>query len=128
MPVVHITLECAAPTSHVDGAFRTLVAVTDAELREGAHFREAARRASIIGFGGPHRVVAVARLDAIAEETAHLATRDCQRPAPSMSERLESLLALGPAAVQDVSESHTNAQPTGARPAQFARRARSRGL
>lgn len=129
MPVFHIMLDCATPTSHVDGAFRTLVAVTDAEQREGAHFREAARRASIIGFGGPHRVVAVAQLDAIApEETAHLAARISQRPAPSMSERLESLLALGTGAVHDVSESDTNGQPTGALPPQIARRARSRGL
>src|SRR5690349_5282840 len=58
MPIVHISLECTTPTAHADGAFRTLVAVTEAELRDGAHLREAGRRASIVGFGGPHRVLA----------------------------------------------------------------------
>lgn len=93
MPVVHISLECATPTAHADGAFRTLVAVTDAELREGAHLREAARRASIVGFGGPHRLVTATRLDAATpEEATHFAALNVRWVGRSMNARLDSLL------------------------------------
>lgn len=128
MPVVHITLECATPTGHADGAFRTLVAVTDAQLHEGAHLREAVRRALIVGFGGPHRVLAFRRLDSVTPEVpTYLAAAIGQRAGPSMSERLESLLALGTPTANHVPESHADSQPAGRRRQQFPRGARTRG-
>jgi hypothetical protein len=128
MPVVHITIECATRTAHADGAFRTLVAVTDAELREGAHLREAARRASIIGFGGPHRVLACRRLDAVTPEVpAPLVTLEGELPAPSMSERLELLLTLVNGIVGDAPEPEAYHQATAAaRRQQSKRRAGAR--
>lgn len=111
MPVVHITLECAMPTAHTDGRFRTLVFVTDAELRDGDHVREAIRRASIIGFGGPHRVCAAKRLDAVAFEVCTESDPpDEGRSASSLCERLEPLLTAATAVEGDVPDSDAFSQ------------------
>lgn len=123
MPVLHISLECATPTAHASGAFRTLVAVTDTELREGAHLREAARRATIIGFRGPYRVLACRRVDAITlEAPAPLATLDGEPPAVSISDRLELLLMVGNGMVEDAPDPEAYHQPTAAARRQQSKR------
>lgn len=128
MPVFHISLECTTPTAHTDGTFRTLVAVTDAELRGGAHLREAARRALIIGFGGPHRVVASRRLDAVSPEpSVGLSIPDGQLPVPSMGDRLELLLPLATAADDNLAAPDALHPPMAARRQQSRRHARVRG-
>ena len=127
MPLVHITLECATPTSQVDGAFRTLVAVTYAELREGAHLREAARRASIIGFGGPHRVLASRRLDAATLEPPEIrAIMEREPAAPPMSERLAARMSAGAAPDDEIADLHACHPPARAERRQAATRARIR--
>lgn len=114
------------PTAHPDGAFRTLVAVTDEELLDGDHLREAVRRASIIGFGGPHRVLASRQLDAIAPETpGHSALLDGHQALRSMKERLEPLLALPTAVDHDGVPRDPERQPTKAQERRLARPAES---
>lgn len=126
MPVVRITLDCATPTSHEDGAFRTFIAVTDAEFRDGVHIREAARRASIIGFGGPHRVLASRPFDAVAQEMAtNLVHPNGEWAARRMRDRLEHILALGTAVEDDRPQPETTAQPTKTPQQPSARRAES---
>lgn len=70
MPLFLIRLDCASPTSHPDGEFVTVVRATTAEYRAGLHLKYAARRAAIVGFGGPHRVRELRRLGGIPHEEA----------------------------------------------------------
>lgn len=64
MPVLRVFLECTSPTGRPRGAFDTFVRVSEEELAGGAHLRVACRRAAILGFGGPHRVLEVRRFGA----------------------------------------------------------------
>jgi hypothetical protein len=64
MPVLRVFLECTAPTGRPRGAFDTFVRVSEEELVGGSHLRIACRRAAILGFGGPHRVLEVRRFGA----------------------------------------------------------------
>lgn len=112
MPILHITLDCSTPTSHPDGEYRTLVAVTHAELRDGLHLREASRRAAILGFGGPHRVVVSKELFAFESEMpASSDLMDGDLVPSAMGKRLDTLLN-GCTASDDVSEL-TQAVPRG---------------
>jgi hypothetical protein len=128
MPIIHITLECATPTSHPDGAFRTLVAVTDAELRDGRHVSEAVRRASIIGFGGPHRVLASKRIGAVtADDPVRPILLDGDRATPSMRDRLDLSLGTCMAVEEERSEPGACRQLTVARRHESATRVGIRG-
>lgn len=116
MPVLHITLECALPTAHADGAFRTLVAVTDAELHDGVHLREAVRRATIIGFGGPHHVLASRQLYAVTPEApAHPPVPEDRLTPPSGKERLDALLTTAMDVDDDRLRPETDMPPIRAR-------------
>ena len=126
MPLIHITLQCAMPTAHPDGAFRTLVAVTDEELLDGDHLREAVRRASIIGFGGPHRVLASRQLDGVAPDLReHPHGLQGQQALRSARERLETLLTLATVVEQDVVELEDDDRSTSAGQQSSVRRAES---
>ena len=63
MPTFHIYIDCATATGRPGGTFDTFVHVSDDAMIAGAHLRLACRRAAIIGFGGPHRIVEARRLD-----------------------------------------------------------------
>jgi hypothetical protein len=99
MPIIHIVLDCASPTAHNDGAYRTLVIATESEYRDGLHLQQAARRAAILGYGGPHHVRESRRLD----PDRVIEARDCQAPdellAPSMRARLDLLVPEDGAAI-----------------------------
>jgi hypothetical protein len=70
----------------------------------------------IVGFGGPHRVVAERRLDPLLLELPNrVASVEAETSAPSMSERLESLLDLAPPDEGDVSERPARSRLTAAR-------------
>ena len=113
MPVIHITLQCAMPTAHADGAFRTLVAVSATELCDVQHLREAVRRAMIVGFGGPHHVVAWRQLDALAPERSdHAALTDGHPVLRSLEERLQPLLTPVAPEEGEGRQPETDGQPT----------------
>lgn len=94
MAVIYIVLDCASPTAHNDGAFRTLVSVTEIEYRAGIHLQQAARRAAILGYGGPHHVRELRRLDPYRGLDAPTCDPSDVH-APSMSTRLDELLSPG---------------------------------
>lgn len=126
MPLVRVSLDSATPASSPDGTFDTLLRVTERELADGEHIRMATRRAMIIGFGGPHFVLGVHRLD-IARDTPALEpvgpTRDLGLPASVQPTRLLSLLADGSESAPDAA---TVSAPAPSPPVELRVRRRSR--
>lgn len=99
MPVARVALACASPTNRPDGTFQTFVAVSEGQLASGEHIRQSCRRAEILGYAGPYRVVQVrltgcelreddAGVDAAPESPDELAL-------PAMARRLGAGRATG---------------------------------
>lgn len=97
MPVLRVFLECTSPTGRPGGAFDTFVRVSEDEMEVGVHLRLASRRAAILGYGGPHRVLETRRISSLALPTV-------VEGAPlGMEARLMAALALAtPAATSPV--------------------------
>lgn len=76
MVTVYIALACVTPTSRLHGEFDTYIALPETEFRRGAHIDIAKRRAGIVGYKGPYRLIQVRQVGAplmpIDEIRAHL--------------------------------------------------------
>lgn len=106
MPTFRVFLECTSATSRPGGAFDTFVHVSDDEMADGAHLRVACRRAAILGFGGPHRIREVRRLDSpVVVRTAVEDARSTMEARLRVVLRQALATTAGPAAVDVHAES-----------------------
>ena len=63
MVTVRVFLECASATNRPGGLYDTFIALPEAAFLRGAHLNIACRRAGILGFSSPYRLIEVRRLD-----------------------------------------------------------------
>lgn len=104
MPLVRVSLNSATPANGPGGRFDTYIRVTDRELADGEHIRMAVRRAMIVGFGGPHCVLGVRRLDIATDSPVPEPlgpTPDLRLPASIAPAGLLALLADGSESAPD---------------------------